>query len=290
MEFGMFKRLAALIAVVMVAFWSPLASAKTIKFGVFPSSNPEKLRGVMEYLGTYLTEQIGSPVEMIVTRDYAELTHRLNEGSLDLAWVGALTYVQVVADVPKARYMVTYVNRAVSTGTVAPYYRSLIVTAKDSDITSIADIKGKRFAFTDPKSTSGYAYPRYLLRSHGVDPDTDLAKAFFLKRHDRVIDALLHGAVDAGALADEVYYGVRKKYGDALRIVAESDPIPMTAIVGSGHLDTATTARITNALVAMPSDHVFCLKMREVFGWHAAGFQKHSDGLYDSVRAVYGTR
>ena len=71
---------------------------------------------------------------MIVTRDYAELAHRLDEGTLDLAWVGALTYVRVVADVPGTRYLVTYVNRAVSTGTVAPYYRSLIVTAKDSGI------------------------------------------------------------------------------------------------------------------------------------------------------------
>lgn len=286
----MLRRLAAVIAVATMALWSPMASAKTIKFGVFPSNDPEKLRGAVEYLGAYLSEQVGAPVEMIVTRDYAELAQRLEEGSLDLAWVGSLTYVRVVADVPATRYLVTYVNRTVSTGTVAPYYRSLIVTAKDSGIATIADIKGKRFAFTDPESTSGYAYPRHLLRTHGVDPDTDLAQAFFLKRHDRIIDALLHGSVDAGAIADEVYYGARKKYGDALRVVAESEPIPMTAIVASGHFDAATAARIADALAAMPPDHPFCLKMREAFGWHAAGFQKHSDSLYDSVRAVYGTR
>ena len=205
-------------------------------------------------------------------------------------WLGALNYVRVIEDVPSARYLVTYVNRAVSTGTVAPYYRSLIVTQADSGIETLADLKGKRFAFTDLESTSGYAYPNHLLRTHGIDPDRDLAKVFFLKRHDRIIDALLHGSVDAGALADEVYFGARKRYGDKLRVVAESDPIPMVAIASSGHLDAETTARLEQAFVAMPADHPFCLHLSKVFGWHAAGVQKHSDALSDSVRAVYGRR
>lgn len=286
----MLKRWMVLLGLAIAWVWPVAASADGIKLGAFPSNDPDKLQAVMRDLGDYLGEKTGQPVEVVITRDYAELATRLAEGSLDIAWLGALNYVRVIDDVPSARYLVTYVNRAVSTGTVAPYYRSLIVTQADSGIETLADLKGKRFAFTDLESTSGYAYPNHLLRTHGIDPDRDLAKVFFLKRHDRIIDALLHGSVDAGALADEVYFGARKRYGDKLRVVAESDPIPMVAIVSSGHLDAETTARLEQAFVAMPSDHPFCLHMSKVFGWHAAGFQKHSDALYDSVRAVYGRR
>ncbi len=266
------------------------AAAKELRFGAFPSSDPDKLLAVMQELGGYLTERLGEPVSVVITRDYTETAARLAEGSLDLAWLGALNYVQVVDEVPGTRYLATYVNRSVATGKVAPYYHSVIVVAANSGIDSIADLKGKRFAFTDPGSTSGYAYPSYLLRKNGVDPDHDLAKVFFLKRHDRIVEALLSGAVDGGALADDVYYGIRHRTGDALKVIAQSDPIPMVAVVASRRLDPETARRVQEALAALPPDHPFCRKMHAVFGWDTAGFQIHGDALYDPVRAVYGKR
>ncbi len=277
--------------VLVAALIAPLsAPAAELRFGAFPSSDPDKLLAVMQELGGYLTEKLGEPVNVVITRDYSETAARLGEGSLDLAWLGALNYVQVVDEVPGTRYLATYVNRSVATGIVAPYYHSVVVVAANSGIDTLADLKGKRFAFTDPGSTSGYAYPSYLLRKSGIDPNHDLAKVFFLKRHDRIVEALLSGAVDAGALADDVYYGIRERYGDALKVIAQSDPIPMVAVVASRRLDAKIAARVQEALAALPPDHPFCRKMREVFGWDAAGFQIHDDALYDSVRAVYGRR
>ena len=286
----MLKPFAALAALLTILSAPLPASAAELRFGAFPSSDPDKLLSVMRELGTYLTEQIGEPVNVVITRDYKETAARLAEGSLDLAWLGALNYVQVVEEVPGTRYLATYVNRSVATGKVSPYYHSVIVVGANSGIDTLADLKGKRFAFTDPGSTSGYAYPVHLLRKNGIDPKRDLAKVFFLKRHDRIIDALLSGAVDAGALADDVYYGKRARYGDALKVIAQSDPIPMVALVASSRLDAKTAARVQAALVALPPDHPFCRKVRQVFGWDTAGFQKHDDALYDSVRAVYGRR
>lgn len=284
-------KLLTILVVLLAGLLAPLAAVgRDITLAAFPSNDPDKLGEVMRELSDYLTERLGRPVTSVITRDYAETAARLAEGSADVAWLGPLSYVQAVDEVPRLRYLATYVNRSHATGEIAPYYRSVIVVARDGGIDTLADLKGKRFAFTDPESASGYAFPVDLLRRNGVDPDRDLAKVFFLKRHDRILDALRHGSVDAGALADEVYYGAQRRTGDAFKVIGTSEPIPMVAIAASARLDADTAARIQAALVAMPPEHRFCRKMRETFGWDAAGFQKRDDSLYDSVRAVYGRR
>lgn len=275
-------------AVILAALaWCTPAAAE-IKLGIFPSNDPAKLYAVMRVFGDYLSERIGEPVSAVVTRDYAELEQRLRERSIDLAWVNTLNYVRLVSDVPSARYLATYMERNETTGQITPYYRSYIVTAADSGIADLADIRGKRFAFTDTASTSGYAFPVHLLKSRGIDPDRAFSKVFFLKRHDRVVEALLAGSVDAGAMSDGTYFTALRTYGERLRILAESEPIPLDAIVSSGRLDAATGARVKAALLDMPPDHPFFRTMREVLGWNAAGFQVRSDAFYDPVRAVYG--
>lgn len=286
----MVRRLTTLVALLACLLGALPATARDITFAAFPSSDPEKLRGVMRELGAYLSERLGVPVTVVITRDYAETAQRLAEGSADLAWLGASIYVRAKDEVPGIGYLATYVNRNLATGEIAPYYHSLIVVAEGSGIETLADLKGKRFAFTDPDSASGYAYPNHLLQRHGIDPDRDFAKVLYLKRHDRIVEALQRGAVDAGVLADEVYYGLRARTGNTLKVIARSDPIPMVAVASSGHLDAETALRLQEALLAMPPDHPFCRKMRETFGWDAAGFQKHDDALYDSARAVYGRR
>lgn len=275
-------------AVVLAALaWCAPAAAE-IKLGIFPSNDPAKLYAVMRVFGDYLAERTGEPVAAVVTRDYAELEQRLRERSIDLAWVNTLNYVRLVSDVPSARYLATYMERSETTGRITPYYRSYIVAAADSGIADLADIRGKRFAFTDTASTSGYAFPVHLLKSRGIDPERGFSKVFFLKRHDRVVEALLAGSVDAGAMSDGTYFTALRTYGGRLRILAESEPIPLDAIVSSGRLDAATVARVKAALLDMPPDHPFCRTMREVLGWNAAGFEVRGDAFYDPVRAVYG--
>ena len=275
------------LLVLSALLWCAPASAE-IKLGIFPSNDPAKLHTVMRALAAELSARTGEPVTTVVTRDYAELVQRVRDRSVDLAWVNTLNYVRLVSEVPAARYLATYMERNEITGRVTPYYQSYIVATRASGLDSLAAIRGKRFAFTDRASTSGYAVPNHLLRTHGFDPDADFSKVLFLKRHDRVVDALLQGSVDAGAISDGTYFTARRNHGDVLRILAKSDPIPLDAIVSSGSLADATVARVKRTLLEMPADHPFFHAMRDVLGWNAAGFEVRSDAFYDSVRAISG--
>ena len=66
------------------------------------------------------------------------------------------------------------------------YYMGQIIAHVDSGINSVNDIKGKKFAFTDPSSTSGYMFPLKILKDAGVE----LGNTVFAIKHDNVVSMI----------------------------------------------------------------------------------------------------
>ena len=85
---------------------------------------------------------------------------------------------------------------------IRSYYE--FITASD-DIKTFADLKGKRFAFGSPSSTSGHLMPRFFLGEAGISPDTDFANVAFSGAHDATAAFVAAGKVDAGALNASVW-------------------------------------------------------------------------------------
>jgi len=242
----------------------------------------------MDIFADYLQAETGDTVEAVVTRDYNELMRRIEDRSIDIAWLNTLNYVRLKNDIPGIQYISTYMERNEITGSMLPFYQSYIVTRNDSGITDLGQGRGRLFAFTDNGSTSGYAYPNMLLRKNGIDPDTFFKKVIFLKKHDRVAEALRKGAIDVGAMSDGTYFMVERKHGDIFRVLAKSDPIPLDAIVANDEIAREKVLAYRKALEEMPHDHPFCRNMREVLGWSAAGFETRDDSFYDSARQALG--
>ena len=75
------------------------------------------------------------------------------------------------------------------------YYRGQIIAHVDSKINTIKDIEGKRFAFTNPTSTSGFLFPLKILVDNKVTPKRTL----YAKSHSNVVKMIYNREVDAGA-------------------------------------------------------------------------------------------
>ena len=86
-----------------------------------------------------------------------------------------------------------------------PHYRGQIIAHVDSGIKSVKDIDGKRFAFTDPSSTSGFMFAKKLLKESNAVP----SNTTFAQKHDNVVTMVYQGQVDAGA----TYYSPASKDG-----------------------------------------------------------------------------
>ena len=63
------------------------------------------------------------------------------------------------------------------------------------NIYTIKDIEGKRFAFTNPTSTSGFLFPLKILVDNKVTPKRTL----YAKSHSNVVKMIYNREVDAGA-------------------------------------------------------------------------------------------
>jgi phosphonate transport system substrate-binding protein len=261
---------------------------ESLVFATYPFGDAESIFRAFSPLVEYLAEETDRSIRLVVTRDYQELSDRLADGTVDIAWIGSANYVKTRRAVPDIRYLATYLERDVTGEVVQPYYRSVILTLAASEIHSLSDLAGKRFGFTSPDSTSGYYYPRMVLLREGLDPETFFGSVFFLGRHGDVINALLAGSLDGGTVSDGTYYNAVAGEGERFRVLAWSEPIPLDAVVAAAHLDSSLAGTLRTALTAIPEHHRTNRAIREHLGWNAAGFTVQPHSFYDSVERALG--
>ena len=136
---------------------------KPIVFACIPYESELKLIEAFQALADYIAEQTGIPVTLEIKKSYKEIIDGLSNGDIDLANTGPLVYIKA-HDKSGAYALVKPMPLSTST----PFYKSYIIVRKDSGIKKISQLKGKKFAFTDRESTSGYLLPVLMLADAGV--------------------------------------------------------------------------------------------------------------------------
>ncbi len=74
-------------------------------------------------------------------------------------------------------------------------YKGQIIAHRDSGFKNLEDLAGKKFAFVDSASTSGFILPSQLLK----DKNIELAETVFAQKHDNVVQMVYNKQIDAGA-------------------------------------------------------------------------------------------
>jgi phosphonate transport system substrate-binding protein len=151
-------------------------------------------------LRDYLSKSLGLPVNLVIPTNYNATVEGLGNGSLDFAYLGALTYV-------KARQ--TYGVIPLVQREADKHFHSVFITQSAASFRQLSELKGKRFAFGDINSTSGHLIPYQELKKAGVDVDHDL-QFRYTGSHAATLKAVEAGAVDAGALDETVYSSMTK--------------------------------------------------------------------------------
>lgn len=143
----------------------------------------------------YLEKALGVPVEFRNATDYAGVIEALNAGKLDVAGLGPAAYAQ--AWIVSGGEVEPLAGQLDNEGTFG--YHSVVVVRTESPYRTIEDLRGRKFAFADPNSTSGFQAPSFFLTEAGFPPDTFFGSTAFSGSHENSVLALLNDTFDGAA-------------------------------------------------------------------------------------------
>jgi ABC-type phosphate/phosphonate transport system substrate-binding protein len=233
----------------------------------------------------------GAPAAAISSWVFSGARDLIGDGRKELEAVrpGTLDATRVIAQVQPA------LERTSTT------YRGAFIARTDSGIRTLQDLKGRSIGYTDEASTSGFVFPRSLLRRLGIEPSAE----YFLGGHPRVVQDVWAGRVAAGA----VYYsppsagsaafavgdararalerleddGDRAYFLERVRVFALTDPVPSDVCCVRRDLPEATWRRLHASIerfLGTPEGRKVYVRL--VGG---AGVANATDAAFDEMRS-----
>lgn len=223
-----------------------------LRLGIIPERNVYQQRTAYRLLGDYLqTKDLGLPihttVDILTASSYSSALKDMEEGQLDAAFVGslvaALAYERCGAEVVLKSEELD--GRSM--------YAGVVFVRESSPARTFNDLMGKRIGGVKT-TTAGAVYPLYLIRKLGWQA-LDVPTLVWSGTHEDVINEVLLGSVDAGAVKDLRFDAYMKEHPEAqLRTLSLSGRVPNNALVLRKGLPAAQKEKLPAALLAMESD------------------------------------
>jgi phosphonate transport system substrate-binding protein len=263
-------------------FLSPLYSQNTqkpIKIGVVSMITPVDTVKYYQEIIDYIAKKIDMPVELVYKKTYDEMDRLLEKGAVDAAFICSAPYVEDRRKFGAELLVVPQVDGRV-------FYNSFIIVHKDSDIKGFDDLKGKTFAFTDPKSNSGRLYTAYRLAKKGTRPEDFFKKYIYSYSHNKSIELVAKKTVDGASVESLIYKFMSRKrspYAKQTRIIERSHDFGIPPMVTTPFVSTFFKEKIKEILVNMHRDK----KGKKILSAMLIDkFVEGSDSNYDSVRIM----
>lgn len=258
----------------------------TVQF--VPSQNADTLEAKAKPLEKLLSDELDIPVEVSVSTDYNTIIEAMASEQVDVGFLPPTAYVLAkekgAAEVllQAQRYGVN--DDGSPTEELVDSYKSIFIVNKDSDIESVADLKGKKIGYQNVTSSAGFVWPAATLLEAGIHPLKDV-EPVTLKGHDQAIISLLNGDVDAAVTFQDARNVVVKDYEDVFektRIIEFTEPIPNDTITVRPEIDDKMKKTITDAFIAIGKDEEGRKIIREIYSHE--GYVESKDSNFDTVR------
>jgi phosphonate transport system substrate-binding protein len=225
---------------------------EALRIGTAPYYYTDKLREGLSPLIQYLSRELGRDVELMITRDYEELSDRVREGDIDIGFFSSVLYVQLKQHYPQLKYLVT--SQVTQGGEKKAYHFSWIIAKKDSGITKVKHLRNKSFAFTNNHSSAGYIYPQMYFRWRGIVVDEFFSQIVFAGTHEKVTDMIAEGDVETGASYDANIWNAEEQYGRIFRRIKKIGPILNPSFAASDQVDEVVCEQLITALENIPPE------------------------------------
>lgn len=253
-----------------------------LRYGVVPYDASAAFVPLYKRLGVIIGEKLGCPVDVQIGSSYTATIEAMRAGKLDIAEFGPLSYV-LAHQVAHAEAVATYGDAQGRPDT----YTASIVTWPGSGITTLPEIAGHSFAYSDAASTSGHLFPAQGLQQVGIDPEHGI-RPVYAGSHTASFEAMRHHKVDAGELnSAEIASAEAAGIWNPAEFVTlwTSAPIPQDAITVRADLDPAFKARVTAVLQHLDLSAIPAAEVK-LTGLKGTGYVPATDATYDPIRAL----
>lgn len=271
-----FLCVAALTAAISpsVAEENPLVSR--LRFGLTAVAL-EKNLAAHKRLVNLLEDKLGIPVEIVSRKSYQEMSFLLANGQVDFAFVCGLPYVM-----DHDKFGLELLAVPVFRG--KPHYQSYLITHKSSPYTSLKDLRGKTFCFSDPLSNSGYLAPLFNLHKMGETPQSFFKSHFFSYSHYNCIEAVAVKLADAANVDSYVWETAsvtNPEQTTRTKVIEKSEYMPITPMVVRPGLPEPVKHELRGVFLDMGRSRRgrLILEMMQI-----DGFTEGHDSDYDAIR------
>lgn len=283
-----FAVLVALVAALSLMAWSGRSSADAapppvdvgqkqdaleLTFGVYRTDKAttmyRQFLPIVETIQEELAAELKRPVEieLKIYKTYDEGLESIVEGTADFVRFGPASYVLAKERNPGVELL------AMEHEEGKKRFKGVVVVRRDDPATTLAQLRGRRFAFGDENSTIG----RYLVQAElvraGIRAE-DLKSYQYLGRHDAVANAVMMGDFDAGSIMLPTFE--RMNSDKRLRALHTFDNVTKPWVARAG-LDVQIRRALTKVLVGF--DDQALLKSLKI-----TGLTTTSDEEYAFVR------
>lgn len=253
------------------------SSLSTLRVGLTPVFLDNQVAFLNQWRG-YLQEQLHRPVQFVQRGSYRDIVGLLQQGQLDFAWVCGYPFVR---NGNHLRLLAVPLYRG------DPLYRSyLIVPASDRATTTLLDLRGKVFAYSDPDSNSGHLFTLYSLLKMRESPSSFFARTFFTWAHRKVVDAVGVGLAQGGAVDGYVWDTLALLHPELTartRLVERSPQFGFPPFVARATVGDGDFAAMQAVLLGMTGDADGRTLLKQL---NLDGFVPGRPELFDGVRAM----
>lgn len=255
-----------------------------IKFFLVPSVDAKLLEATARKVKDHLEETTPYKYEFAIPTSYVAVVEAFGTKRADIAALNTFGYI-MANDRYKAEARITFVRHGAET------YQAQIIARADSDIKSVKDFEGKKFAYVDPASTSGYLLPAKVFHDQGIK----LGQTVFANKHDNVVTMVYQGQVDGGATfysppseggkIEDARRLVKTQFPDVeekIKIVQLTDHIPNDPIVFRADMPQEMKEVITDRLMEYVKTDEGKKVFYDIYG--ISGMVRSSDERYEPVR------
>jgi phosphonate transport system substrate-binding protein len=278
--------LSSLIITSLVACSSADKQKDVLRFGVIPFESAEELIKNVTPMMDVISKGLDMEVKPFIAADYTGVIEAFRGKKLDAAFLTPASYVM-----GKREANVRVILKSQRNGN--PYYYGVIIARTDSGINTLNDLKGKKFSFGDPLSTSGYVFPKKLLLDNKINPETDFSHVIFSGTHDATVLAILNKKVDAGATFSEDKEGKMGSWTKYLspeeikqiKVIGATDTIPSDNICVSADLDPKIADKLADVIIEYGKTEQGKAMMKKLYKFD--GYLRAKDEDYEPVRAAF---